>query len=247
MPVIPPRRRTPLRRPSLRRLAPLRRLARDQSGLALLEFAFALPLVLGVGMYGIECANLAMVNMRLSQIALNLADNASRVGDTGSTMQQLRETDISDVLQATRLQGASMDLTTNGRVTLSSLEAPSGVQRIHWQRCIGLKSAAGYASTYDKSTGTIDANDGSDTTPANQGVTQPQGMGDGTQKVLSPNNSGVMYVEIYYDFKPLVGSLFMTPAKLKYTASFIVRDNRDFSKIYLSTAGKRATCDLFTT
>jgi hypothetical protein len=53
-----------------------------------------------------------------------------------------------------------------------------------------------------------------------------------------------MYVEIYYDYKPLVGTLFMTPAKMKYTASFIVRDNRDFSKIYNSVAGSRSTCDL---
>lgn len=226
--------------------ARLRRLHRDQSGLALLEFAFGLPLVLGVGMYGIETANLALVNMRISQIALNLADNASRVGATSGSTQQLRDTDITDIFQAIRLQGASLGLTTNGRVTLSSLEAPSGVQRIHWQRCIGMK-AAGYESTYDQSLGTIDANDGQDTATANQGVAVPNGMGDTAAKVLSPTNSGVMYVEIYYDYKPLVGSLFMTPAKMKYTASFIVRDNRDFTKIYNSVAGSRMTCDLHTT
>lgn len=224
----------------------LRRLRRDQSGLALLEFAFGLPLVLGIGMYGVETANLALVNMRISQIALNLADNASRVGTASGSTQQLRETDISDIFQAIRLQGASIGLTTNGRVTLSSLEAPSGVQRIHWQRCIGVK-AAGYESTYDQTLGTIDANDGQDTATDNQGVAVPAGMGDGANKVLSPNNSGVMYVEIYYDYKPLIGSLFMTPAKMKYTASFIVRDNRDFTKIYNSTSGSRMTCDLHTT
>ena len=222
------------------------RLRRDQRGLALLEFAFGLPLVLGVGMYGIETANLAMINMRLSQIALNLADNASRVGDTSNTIQQLRESDLTDVLQATRLQGASIGLTNNGRVTLSSLEAPAGVQRLHWQRCIGVKGA-GYESTYDKTTGTVDANDGQDTSIANQGVLQPLGLGDGATKVLSPANSAVMYVEIYYDYKPLIGTLFLKPSKMKYTASFIVRDNRDLSKIYNSAAGSRSTCDLYAT
>ncbi|MEG3086110.1 TadE/TadG family type IV pilus assembly protein [Sphingomonas sp. PB4P5] len=225
----------------------LRRVAHDQRGLALIEFALALPLVLGVGMYGVETANLAIVNMRLSQIALNLADNASRVGETGSSMQQLRESDISDVLQATRLQGASMKLTTNGRVTLSSLEGSStGVQTIHWQRCIGLQNGTSYASSYDKTNGTIDANDGQDTAATNKGVEVTGGMGDGTQKVSAPNGAGVMYVEINYDYKPLLGSMFATPAKLKYTASFIVRDNRDFTKIYESVSGSRSTCDLYT-
>jgi Flp pilus assembly protein TadG len=225
----------------------LRRLTRDRHGLALLEFALGLPVVLGIGMYGIETANLAVVNLRLSQIALNLADNASRVGAQGSTMQQLREADISDVLQATRLQGDAIGLTTNGRVTLTSLEAPSGVQRIHWQRCIGMKTGSAYESNYDKSTGTVDALDGIDTSTNNQGITQSAGMGDGNQKVLAPTNSGVMYVEINYDFRPLVGTVFMNATKLKYAASFIVRDNRDFTKIYDSVAGKRATCDLHAT
>lgn len=231
--------------PVRRIAASTRRLRRDDSGLALLEFAFGLPLVLGIGMYGIETANLALVNMRVSQITLNLADNASRVGATSGSTQQLRETDITDILQAVRLQGESIGLTTNGRVTISSLEAPLGVQRIHWQRCIGLKGA-GYGSSYDQTLGVVDANDGQDTTPGNQGVLAPSGMGDNAPKVFAPLNSGVMFVEISYDYKPLVGSLFMTPSKLKYTASFIVRDNRDFAKIYNSASGSRMTCDLYT-
>ena len=105
--------------------------------------------MLGIGLYGIETANLALINLRVSQIALSLADNASRVG-TMSTLNtvQLREVDLNDVLQATRLQGAGIKLTTFGRVTLSSLENPSGTQNIHWQRCIGLMRGTGYDSSY---------------------------------------------------------------------------------------------------
>ena len=122
-----------------------RHLYADRRGLALLEFAFSLPLVLGIGLYGVETANLALVNLRVSQIALNLADNASRVGsDTSLNVQQLREVDMNDVLQGARYQGTSIKLTTYGRITVSSLEnvqqsydaAPT--QRIHWQRCIGM-------------------------------------------------------------------------------------------------------------
>ena len=76
-----------------------RRLRRDRSGLALLEFAFTAPIVLSIGMYGIENANLALANMRTSQAALNIADNASRLGfTTSSNIQQMREYDINDVV-----------------------------------------------------------------------------------------------------------------------------------------------------
>ena len=61
-------------------MRPLLRLASARSGVAMLEFALALPIVIGVGAYGLEVSNLALLNLRVSQIALNLADNASRVG-----------------------------------------------------------------------------------------------------------------------------------------------------------------------
>lgn len=89
----------------------------------MLEFALALPIVLGIGAYGLEVSNLALLNLRISQIALTLADNASRVGTYSSlSTQQMREVDVNDVLQAARYQGASINLSTNGRIILSSLE-----------------------------------------------------------------------------------------------------------------------------
>jgi Flp pilus assembly protein TadG len=122
-----------------RALALCRLLSADRSGLALLEFAFTAPLVVALGLYGTEVANLALANLRVSQIALNLADNASRVGVQSSLVtQQLREVDINDIFAAVQTQGKAWDLTTRGRITLSSLEADSaGKQVIHWQRCIG--------------------------------------------------------------------------------------------------------------
>ena len=68
------------------------RLARDRRGVALLEFGFAMPIVIGIGCYGVELCNLALLNHKVSQIALNLADNASRVSTYSSlSTQQLRE------------------------------------------------------------------------------------------------------------------------------------------------------------
>ncbi|RZL83153.1 MAG: pilus assembly protein, partial [Sphingomonas sp.] len=58
-----------MRQPPRRMAVLLRRLRDDRSGLALLEFAFTAPLVVTLGLYGVETANLAIANLRVSQVA----------------------------------------------------------------------------------------------------------------------------------------------------------------------------------
>ena len=233
----------------------MRRLARDRSGVAMLEFAFSLPLVLGAVMYGAETAKLELVNLRVSQIALNLADDASRVGVTPLATEQLREVDMNDVLQAARYQGTALQLTTNGRIVVSSLEnvqqsydnAP--VQRIHWQRCLGLKGSLAADAAYNSSYGTTSVTAGTDNTQANAGTAQPNGMGDPGALVNAPAGSGVVFVEINYNYKPLISNYLVgTTSRIHYIASFIVRDNRDFSQMYNPTttpATLPSTCDKY--
>lgn len=220
------------------------RLRDDTRALAMLEFAFATPLVLTVGLFALEAANLALANMRVSQIALNLADNAARVGvESSLSTQQLREVDIVEVMDAVRNQGAKIGLLENGRVTLSSLEDTANVQRIHWQRCIGKAKGNNYDSSY----GTTKPSDGIDQNMANQGTPAPLGMGEPTARVNAPLDSGVMFVEINYNYQPIVGAWIYGNPRIRYTASFIVRDRRDFRQIYNpSPAATRLTCDKYT-
>lgn len=190
------------------------RLRRDTSGLALIEFAYATPIMLTLGLYGLEAANLALVNMRVSQIALNLADTASRVGvDSSASFKKIREADIDDTFNAAIIQGGNFNVTTGGRFILSSLEQnTNGGQWIHWQRCIGTGS-------FNSSYGVED--DGAINKPA---IT---GMGPAGSQIQAPAQQAVMFVEAYYVYKPLVSSrLFGTPT-IRTTASFIVRDRRD--------------------
>lgn len=235
----------------------LGRFRKDRDGVAMLEFAFTAPIVLGIGCYGLEMANLALVNLRVSQIALNLADNASRVGNYSSlSTQQLRETDVNDILQGARYQGQGINLTANGRITLSSLEnvaqsydtSNSGapVQRIHWQRCIGAKSGSGYDSQFKTN---VSTSAGTDATQANKGYDLPAGISDnGGATVNAPGGSGLMYVEINYLTKPLLGSWLIAPQRIHYIASFIVRDKRDYTQLYNPSPGAtRSTCDLYST
>ena len=228
-----------------------RRLWKDASGLSMLEFALGLPMLMALGGYGVEVSNLAITNMRISQYALQIADNASRIGvNSGLSVYQLREADLNDVLQGLRLFGANAQLTTRGRVTVSSLEniqqswdaAP--VQRIHWQRWVGMRGGSSDPG-FDSSYGTTSTTAGTTATAGDQGTAAPSGMGDTSAKVNAPANSGVIFVEVNYQYQPLFGSLFVSSTKLHYVASVIVRDKRDFSQIYNpSPVAVASTCNL---
>jgi hypothetical protein len=204
----------------------------------MLEFALTLPILVPVGLYSIELANFGITQMKVSQLALVLADNASRVGaDTSLQTQELREVDMNDVLQGVRLQGQAIGITETGRITVSSIETTnSGSQYIHWQRCVGLKRGTNWDSSY--------GNEG-DGKSASHSFT---GMGPAGAKVIAPPGSGVIFVEINYDYRPLVSNYFIGDTRLHHIASFIVRDKRDFSKGITnpSPAAPRMTCDNYT-
>ena len=228
------------------------RLCHDRAGLALIEFALSAPLVLLVGCYGIELANLAIIHLRVSQIALNLADNASRVGAYSNlATQQLREVDVNDILQGARYQGAPISLTENARITLSSLENVAQsydtqpVQRIHWQRCIGAKSGAGFDGQFKAN---VTTSAGSTAGVTDKGYDLPLGISDnGSTPIMAPGGAGVMYVEINYRTKPLFGTWLAPPKTLHYIASFVVRDRRDYSKVFNpAPTSTPSTCNLYT-
>jgi len=240
------------------------RLRRQVGGISTMEFALGMPLLLGFGGYGVEMSNLAITNMRISQYALQVADNASRIGvNSGLATFQLREGDINDVIQGLRLFSAGSHLTQFGRVTISSLEniqqsyadgngndtAP--VQRIHWQRCIGQRGGDADPG-FDSSYGTTNVNAASPAsgdlpTQANAGTDKPGGMGETGQEINAPEGMGVIFVEVNYQYQPLFGTLFVNPTKLHYTASVIVRDKRDFRQIYNpSPTAVASTCDRHT-
>jgi Flp pilus assembly protein TadG len=222
----------------------------ERRGLATIEFAICLPVLTVAGGYGIELANYSIVSLRVSQIALNLADNGSRVGAMSSqSIVQLRERDINDVFEAVQLQGASINLTTYGRVIMSSLENvqqsydSAATQRIHWQRCVGLRSGTNYDSSY----GTTKTTDGTTSDSSTAGTAASGGIGDTGYKVNAPSGSGLIFVEINYDYQPLFGSMFLGTKRIHNIASLIVRDRRDFTMLYNpSPAATRMTCNRYT-
>ena len=216
----------------------VRRLHRHQSGVALIEFALSVPIFVGLGMYGTEIAYMAVVNMQMSQAALNLADNASRLGQTDSSVVAvtIKESDVLNVFSGTKLQTDRYKLFTNGRVILSSLEqTPAGGQWIHWQRCKGLQR---FDSAYGKEgTGLV--------TPPGQ--TPFAGMGPKGQELTASPGTAVIFVELYYKYPGLFGNLFVKDRMFYQQAAHNIRDDRNLS-VGLSNdvSTSQATCDKYT-
>jgi hypothetical protein len=201
-------------------LATARRLAAARSGVAATEFAIVLPFLLGAGLMGLEVANRAVVQMQVSQLAMHIADNASRIGDT-STLQdrKIYENDINDLFRGADIQaGGRIDLFERGRVIVSSLEVvpdSESTQYIHWQRCLGMKNhISSYGLEGDGINGDL------------------PGMGPAGEEVWAFPDEAVMFVEIAYDYDSLVGESFGFSNQVTATASFTVRDDRDLTQIY---------------
>ena len=122
----------------------LRSLWRNNDAVMLIEFAYSLPILMLLAFGSIELANLAISNMRVSQMAMTVADNLSRAKQSVDlNLPRLREVDVNDALLGAKIQGGSgLDVLTNGRIVVSSLQQNAGgKQRIFWQRCKGLLNA----------------------------------------------------------------------------------------------------------
>lgn len=123
----------------------------------------------------------------------------------------VREIDVNELLNVTMANGAGLDLKNNGRVILSSLEVDpkTGYQWIHWQRCAGNKAFVSSDGPEGKSSGSF------------------IGMGTAGEEAVALPETAIMFVEIAYDYQPLVGEQWIGKRTLRYTASFMVRDERD--------------------
>ncbi|GEO01051.1 hypothetical protein NSE01_28830 [Novosphingobium sediminis] len=205
------------------------RLAQSTGAVSAVELGLAMPFLMGLTLTGVEVVNLALIHVRLNQLAITVADNASRAKQTQvNGAPQFREFDVNQVFRAAALQGEDLQIPTRGRVILSSLQVNgSGGQWIAWQRCWGKNTwASRYGVQGTGATGTSFA-----------------GMGYATTKMTADAGTAIMFVEIAYDYKPFfLGSVI--PSKvIRKEAALYVRDDRDLTQIYNpSPAQTVATC-----
>lgn len=183
----------------------MRSLRRDKRGMAMVEFALSLPLLMTLILVGLELTNYVLANHRVRQIAAMTADNASRL------RSQMSEAYINQLFVGVQKAGAGMDFQTRGRVILSSVQnnAAADGQWIRWQRCYGSLSRASKYGTQGK--GQTDTS-----LPTINGLVAQPG-------------SAIMYAEAEYQYKPLILSSFLNNRRIVHETAFIVRQRTDFS------------------
>ncbi len=218
-----------------RALTRLRRLACDRSGLALIEFAYGLPLLLTVGLAGAETANLAIVTLRINQMAMLAADNAARVRIS------MDETDVNEVMVGMRFSGTGIKFGERGRVIISDIEAngQSGSNagyKITWQRCFGAKNV----------TSIYGAEDTGKTGPAlKYGITTNGPAATDTAGTIPVTGGALIVAEVRYTYTPLVAALFMGNRELRAVQTFPVRDRATQTLLNGTsmTSAARRLCD----
>jgi hypothetical protein len=217
-------------------LRALRALRRSQSGLAMTEFALSLPILLTLGLVGLEVAWLTLAHLRVSNIAMMTADNASRVRDS------IDEGDVTELFLGASLAGQAMDFATRGRIILYSIEPTpaGGNQWIRWQRCTGSKAvnptygrpktAAGANITngteiYNTDRTTASTNPSS----SSHATAQAAAYGPAGNQISAGSGTALMLAEVYYDYKPLLAGNLLGNIQIHRFTAFNVRQRTNQS------------------
>lgn len=193
-------------------IATLGLLSRDTRGVSLIEFAIGLPVFLTLLFGGLELANMALTQQRVSEIANQMAQNAAR------GTNQIDEADISQIMTGGRLAAEGTPILSKGRVIISSvrLNAAKNGQWIEWQRC-----------------------DGSDTTVRSAYGAQGKGKSDSTLSQVGPapglkavDGVNIIVVEASTKYQPMISNAFSLISEgsvLKAVAAQVARERTTFS------------------
>lgn len=176
-----------------------------ERGVAMTEFALALPVLMTLILVGLEMTNYVLANHRVRQIAAMTADNASRL------RTQMSEAYINQLFVGVQKSGAGINFQNRGRVILSSVQnnAAANGQWIRWQRCYGSLSKV---SKYGV-----------------QGKGQSDNSLPTINGLVAQPGSAIMYAEAEYEYKPLIASSFLNNRRITSEVAFIVRQRTDFS------------------
>lgn len=195
----------------MKKIRSIRALAADNSGVALIEFAFIAPMMGFLIISAVELAYLAQIHMRVSEVANTVSDNASRV------TRGIDEVNIREVFAGANVLGEPMDFEENGRIVLSSLQenghnGSREGQVIDWQRCWG---DLNIASLYGEEGKGRDDN------------SLEHGMGRTGNEVTSEGTNAVIFAEVSYEYTPLFLHSVVGEKTLRYESAFSVRDRNN--------------------
>ena len=163
------------------------------SGVAMIEFALALPVLTTLGLCGLETANYAMAHLRVSNIAMLTADNAARVRES------IDEANIIELFTGAKMSGDSINFRQNGRIILSTSSptrrrsGTSTGQWIRWQRCDGAKVRRAPITARRA--------------PARP-TTRCSASARRRNPITAAPGTAVMLVEVVYNYQPIISNSF---------------------------------------
>ncbi|MGF1549069.1 MAG: TadE/TadG family type IV pilus assembly protein [Sphingomonadaceae bacterium] len=201
----------------------IRRLWKDKSGIALVEFGMSIPVLLTLGLVGMEVAWLMLSHLRVSNIAMITADGASRIRDS------IDESDVNEIFIGALQAGDSIDFEQNGRIVLYSVEPHSNGtnQWIRWQRCAGQKAIAPTYGRPLEDDGTPITDGSERTAPSAEDASTMTAIGPSGNQISAQSGTAVIVAEAIYDYQPLVGSNILGATEIRYTSAFNVRQRND--------------------
>lgn len=104
-----------------------RQLHADRRGGVMLEFAFAMPILVGLLMGGVEFARFALVNQKMERVT-------SFVGDFVARAEALDENDFDDYFAAADQIGRPFDLFDGGNIIVTSVTGEATGPEVLWQQ-----------------------------------------------------------------------------------------------------------------
>ena len=108
----------------------LGRLRHDGRGAVAVELAFAVPVLTGLLMSGVEVTRYVLINQKMERTSATMGDLISR-------MPELTEGDITSFFAASNQVMTPYDVHADGRVIISSITNDGGDSSIVWQRTYG--------------------------------------------------------------------------------------------------------------
>lgn len=165
-----------------------RRLARDASGLAFIEFAYTLPIFVGFGLVGMEYTNVVLARQKTERIAATVADLVA------SNQVPPNERQMGDMFAAVPQIAEPFPFENGGNVVITAVigiydaDSDTVQNKIAWQRCMFPDSLASEIGS--QWTNTNDIADGPSVNLANN--------------IELSQNQMVVVSEVFYPYEPLI-------------------------------------------
>lgn len=151
------------------------RLMRDHHGSALVEFALMLPVLIVLGIGGLDFVMYLLLQQKLQNATFSLADLAARD-------KTLSAAQLDNIFMSVQHVTKPFDFPASGRATVSGISATSDQRpRVYWQR-----SGAGSLSAASR----VGSTGGNARLPADLGIKAGE---------------TIIAAELTYEFKPLFG------------------------------------------